>query len=156
MAQTITCDAGDGRPAAYLVSDMDAGSTFATCTDHWIDFCAEVTRAAEAAIAASAPATAPEPVDLPEDPSDPDNDVQQADQLDGADDTALPDVVVTLPDDDDDDDGPGEVLAVVTDDGVAMTPDEYRAHEARVRAELAARPDAAATSQAVTWTGEDA
>lgn len=154
MAQTITCDSADGQPAAYLITDLSNGTTFAPCVQHWIDLCAHVTREAEQHIAESTPAPAPQPIDPPVDPSDPDNDVQQADQADDGGDGPVGTTPRTGPFVLDEDAIAASHGMVRGEDGGMRTPAAHEAHEARVRAELAERPDSAPDSESVTWSPE--
>lgn len=129
MARPIPCDNGDGQPGAYVITNLDDGSTFAVCVGCWVQLCATVAVSA-GAIAPDAPATAPGPVDLPDDdPSNPDQDVQTVDALPGS----------------------IEALDLAHQSGDPAVIAAAEAQHDRVHAELAARPDSAPTSESVTW-----
>lgn len=124
MARIILCDAEDGRVAAYMVSDHEAGTTTAWCAEHFADLCASVTRAAEEALEIDELTPHPQVLDNPGDEAPAVVDVQ-------------------LPDDDSplSEDDPGWVDRA----GWRQVADEVKQQE-ETRRKLAARPDSAATS----------
>jgi hypothetical protein len=124
MARIILCDAEDGRVAAYMVSDHEAGTTTAWCAEHFADLCASVTRAAEEAIAADRTPVTPQVVD------------DVVDEAPAVVDVQLPDDTVS----------PGPLALAARDEFLEKNTAREMAARERTRRKLADRPDSAATS----------
>jgi hypothetical protein len=130
MARAILCDSGDGLPYRYMLTDVEAADTKAYCEQHFLGMCIDVINAAVEAMP---------PDDTEAEP--------EADQVDVAVDMYGNETVQPPP-------GTPTVRTVHLP-GVLGGDDDAGAaaeHEARVHAELAKRPDGAATSEAtVPW-----
>lgn len=124
MARIILCDAEDGRVAAYMVSDHEAGTTTAWCAEHFADLCASVTRAAEEALEIDELTPHPQDLDNPGDEAPAVVDVQLPAPPDG-----YMEIVPPIP-------------AEMVGDKLAAAMDQ----EIKTRRKLAERPDSAATS----------
>lgn len=77
MANGLECGAGDGQPAAYMITDMIQGGNMLVCAEHWIALCIDMVTAAGVQLPPAGPAddtgvVSGPPVgdDTPEDGSD--------------------------------------------------------------------------------------
>lgn len=69
MGNALECGAGDGQPAAMMITDMIEGGNTLVCADHWIALCVDMATAAAQNMPAAPPepaATAPEPAAVPD------------------------------------------------------------------------------------------
>lgn len=71
MGNAVLCTAGDGQPAAYMITDMVEGGNTLVCAAHWIDLCLSVAQAAaegqlDVPPVPQPPTGEPEPVPTPE------------------------------------------------------------------------------------------
>jgi hypothetical protein len=158
MARPITCESLDGNPAAYMITDLSDGTTFAVCVEHWADLCGNV--AASQRPDADTGAESGEVEAAEADDADPGTVSElAAPGVDG----------VNLEGDDEDDESepcpfcglvvrPAEQEAHVTTLHMAELANVATGQESRTRRKLASRPDSTATSEgAVPWprVGED-
>jgi hypothetical protein len=136
MARPITCESLDGNPAAYMITDLSDGTTFAVCVEHWVDLCGNV--AAQQQGAQDEQATPGNPVP---DASD------HADFLTGAELESARSRGVEVE---------GDIAPEADECAPADLGEPVQ--RARTRRKLAERPDSTATSEAaVPWprVGED-
>jgi hypothetical protein len=136
MARPITCESLDGNPAAYMITDLSDGTTFAVCVEHWVDLCTNVANSQQGAQDEQATPGNPVP-----DASD------HADFLTGAEIESARSQGIEV--EGDGDPGPVAITPADLDEPV---------QRARTRRKLAERPDSTATSEAnVPWprVGED-
>jgi hypothetical protein len=136
MARPITCESLDGNPAAYMITDLFDGTTFAVCVEHWVDLCGNV--AASRRPDADTGAEAVEVEAAEADDADPGTVSELAAAV-------AADLGVDV-----------STVAVTHLPGDGPTPEP--AQRARTRRKLAERPDSTATSEAaVPWprVGED-